>query len=201
MDSIGPKKVTTMAVTNKSVPVGDTKVYSSVIGLLASGRKIDLKDLFLHELAPVPAAMLNENGMKICKTKSVLKRNLQVEMSNRTENCTVMRLWIDGSALLWTINCPSEGTVNDFVTNVKNRVKKYLEKTDVYLVFDRYDDFSTKSVARGGRETGVTRTHQLRIETKLPAQNVVLTVPTVPRVTNWLLLGNSPVQLKFRVRR
>ena len=34
---------------------------------------------------------------------------------------------------------------------------------------------STKSVARGGRETGVTRTHQLRIETKLPAQNVVLT--------------------------
>jgi len=36
--------------------------------------------------------------------------------------------------------------------------------------FDRYDDFSTKSVARGGRETGVTRTHYLRIETKLPAQ-------------------------------
>jgi len=103
-------------------------MYSSVIGLLASGREIDLKDLFSHELAPVPAATFNENGMKICKTKSVLKRNLQVEMSNRTENCTVMRLWIDGSALLWTINCPSEGTVNDFVTNVKNRVKKYLRK-------------------------------------------------------------------------
>jgi len=68
------------------------------------------------------------------------------------------------------------GTVNDFVTNVKNRVKKYSEKTDVYLVFNRYDDFSTKSVARGGRETGVMRTHQLRIETKLPAQNVVLIV-------------------------
>jgi len=93
-------------------------------------------------------------------------------MSNRTlhPDATV----IDGSALLWTINWPSEGTVNDFVTNVNNRVKKYLEKTDVYPVFDRYYDFSTKSVARGGRETGVTRTHQLRIETKLPAQNVVL---------------------------
>ena len=54
-----PKKVTTMAVTKKSVPVGDTKVYdmnaiySSVIGLLASGREIDLKDLFSHELAPL----------------------------------------------------------------------------------------------------------------------------------------------------
>ena len=174
-----PKKVTTMAVTNKSVPVGDTKVYdmnaiySSVIGLLASGREIDLKDLFSHEMATVPSAMFNENGMKICKTKSVLKRNLQVEMSNRTlhPDATV----IDGSALLWTINWPSEGTVNDFVTNVKNRLKKYLEKTDVYLVFDRYHDFCTKLLARGGRETGVTRTHQLRIETKLPAQKVVLT--------------------------
>jgi len=30
-------------------------------------------------------------------------------------------------------------------------------------------------LARGGMETGVTRTHQLRIETKLPAQKVVLT--------------------------
>ena len=46
--------MTTMAVTKKSVPVGDTKVYdmnaiySSVIGLLASGREIDLNDLFSH---------------------------------------------------------------------------------------------------------------------------------------------------------
>jgi len=95
-----PKKVTTVAVTNKFVPVGDTKVYnmnaiySSVIGLIASGWEIDLKDLFSHELAP--------NGMKICKTKSVLKRNLQVEMSNRTLHLDATV--IDGSALLWTIN-------------------------------------------------------------------------------------------------
>ena len=56
-----------MAVMNKSVPGGDTKVYdmnaiySSVIGLLASGREIDLKDLFSHELAPVPAVMFKPN--------------------------------------------------------------------------------------------------------------------------------------------
>ena len=41
-------------------------IYSSVIGLLATGLEIDLKDLFSHKLAPVPAAMFNENGMKIC---------------------------------------------------------------------------------------------------------------------------------------
>jgi len=54
-----------------------------------------------------------------------------VEMSNKKlhPDATV----IDGSALHWTINWPLEGTVNDFVTNVKNRVKKYLEKTDVHL--------------------------------------------------------------------
>ena len=71
-----------------------------------------------------------------------------MEMSNRTlhPDATV----IDGYALLW--KWPSEGTVNDFVTDVKNRVKKYLDKTDMYLVFDCYYDFSTKSVARGGRK-------------------------------------------------
>jgi len=44
-------------------------IYSLVIGLLASGREIGLKDLFSHELAPVPVAMFNENGMKICKNQ------------------------------------------------------------------------------------------------------------------------------------
>ena len=111
----------------------DSKVHinaicSLVIGLLSSGREIDLKDLFSHELAPVPVAMFNENGMKICKTKSVLKRNLQVEMSNRTlhPDSTV----IVGSALLW----PSEGTVNDFVTMSKIGLRNTWRK----LMFDRY---------------------------------------------------------------
>ena len=67
-----------------------------------------------------------------------------MEMSNRKlhPDATV----IDGSALLWTMNWLSEDTVDDFVTNVKNRVKKYLEKTDAYLVFDRYTMTSVRSL-------------------------------------------------------
>ena len=59
---------------------------------------------------------------------------------------------------------------------LKRRVATYLESSNVYLIFDRYDDFSIKSVARGGRETGVSRIYQLNPKTVLPAQNVVLTV-------------------------
>jgi hypothetical protein len=46
----------------------------------------------------------------------------------------------------------------------------------VYLVFDRYRDFSTKSGTRGAREAGASRVHHLKLKTTLPAQKVALTV-------------------------
>ena len=50
-------------------------------------------------------------GMRICKAKSKL---------------------IDGSALLWTIHWPADGSVADFSVNVKTRITKYLTNSNVY---------------------------------------------------------------------
>ena len=105
--------------------------------LLASDRDMDIKDLFSYELSPVPTSMFTANGMRICKAKANLKRKLQAEVSQYdvgVESHTV----IDGSALLWTIHWPEDGTVDDFVQNVKSRITVYLEQSDVYLIFDRY---------------------------------------------------------------
>ena len=102
--------------------------------------------------------MFTKDGMRTAKAKSVLKHSLQVEVSSSLSGCADVTV-IDGSALLWTIHWPANGTVADYVSNVKTRVAKYLKDSDVYLIFDRYHDFSTKSVARDGRETGVSRTH------------------------------------------
>ena len=50
------KKITTMAVMPKSVRVGATKVfdtnliYSRVVGLQASSRQVDIKEVLAHEL-------------------------------------------------------------------------------------------------------------------------------------------------------
>lgn len=37
-------------------------IYSRVIGLQASGRDIDIKDILAYEIAPVPTSMVDDTG-------------------------------------------------------------------------------------------------------------------------------------------
>ncbi len=69
-----------------------------------------------------------------------------------------------------------DGCVADFIGNVKKRIASYLTSTssDVYLIFDRYHEYSVKFTTRDGRETRVTRKYHLLRTTKLPAEKVVL---------------------------
>ena len=72
-----------------AVKVFDTNLtYSRVIGLQARERDIDIKDVLGHELAPVPTSMYDDNGdMRIAKSKSNLKKILQVEVSDSCRWC------------------------------------------------------------------------------------------------------------------
>ena len=159
--------------------IGDYKVYdfnaiySKVIALLSSDRDVDVNDVFSYELAPVPTAVFMKDGMRICKAKSKLKRSLQIDVSRRNAGDADATV-IDGSALLWTVHWPADGSVADFIVNVKKRIASYLTNSDVYLIFDRYHEYSIKSTTRDGRETGITRKHHLLRTTKLPAQKVDL---------------------------
>ena len=144
------KKVETKAASCKFVKIGDSKVYdfnaiySRVIALLSSDRDVDVNDVFSYELAPVPTAMFMNDGMQICKAKSKLKRSLQIEVLRRNAGDADATV-IDGSALLWTVHWPADGSVADFIVNVKKRIASYLTNSDVYLIFDRYHEYSTKS--------------------------------------------------------
>ena len=111
--------------------------------------------------------------MWICKAKPKLKRSSQIEVSRRNAGDADATV-IDGSALLWTVYWPADGSVADFIVNVKKRIASYLTNSDVYLIFDRYHEYSINSTTRDGRETGITREHHLLRTTKLPAQKVVL---------------------------
>ena len=112
-----------MSVTKKRIKLGsadcfDTNlIYSRVMGLMSS-RDIDLKDVFSHELAPVPTSMFEDSGdMRITKSKSTMKRKLQVEQSSRTLP-TPETIVVDGCSILWTIQWPNHGTVQGYVNNV-----------------------------------------------------------------------------------
>ena len=137
---------------------------------------MDIKEVFAHELSPVPTSMFTDEGVMRCSTsKSVLKRQLQVEVSSRHALNTSVTI-IDGSALLWVVHWPSDGTVETFVSNFREHIERKLKTGDVYLVFDRYYEYSTKSVTRNARAMEASRIYQLLPTTKLPSQKVILTV-------------------------
>ena len=175
------KKVVTMDHARKHVKVGAVKVfdtnliYARVICLQVSGRDIDIKDVLGHELAPVPTSMFDDTGdMRIAKSKSTLKKILQVEVSDRVAGGANVSV-LDGSAILWVVPWPADGSVKDYIANFKYAIGKRLRVEDVYLIFDRYYDYSTKSVTRGSRATGVSRAHHLQVNSKLLAQKILLT--------------------------
>ena len=75
--------------------------------------------------------MFTKDGMRICKAKSKLKRMLKIEVSQRNAGDANVTI-IDGSALLWTIHWPADGSVADFGVNVKIWITKYLTNSNVY---------------------------------------------------------------------
>ena len=82
---------------------------------------------------------------------------------------------IDGGGMLYaSIYWPKGGLVQDFVDGVKQYIIKLLRKTDVYLIFDRYRDFSIKSDTRLERIGKFQRSHSLSLTTPLPTRDVAL---------------------------
>lgn len=177
------KRVTTISDSKKHIKIGTKKIfdttviYSRVIGIQASSRDIDIENVLSHELAPVPTSMFDDSGvLRICKSKSDLKNRLFKESSSRCALSSVSATVLDGSAVLWVVHWPAKGVVADYVENFKKFLERKLQDSDVYLVFDRYKEYSTKSVTRQVRECEASRPYQLTESVPLPSQKAVLTV-------------------------
>ncbi len=117
--------------------------------------------------------------MRICKSKADLKKATGVKVSRTMDgmDCTVL----DGCAILWCIAWPTSSPTNqalvkDYVESFKQYLQHWLRWGDVYLVFDRYIDFSTKYSTRKARGPGGCKVFQLSINVPLPPQKQVLTV-------------------------
>ena len=109
-------------------------------------------------------------------TNSTLKTNLQVELTDsrsRPPDAIVE----DRRAILWVINWPARGLVQDYVQNLMDYTTRHLQIADTYLIFDRYYENSIKEATRTSRAgKNASRHHQLSMLTPLPPQKVVLTV-------------------------
>ena len=72
----------------------------------------------------------------------------------------ISMLIIDGSAIFFVQSWPSSSaTEGDFVIKYRNYIEKHLQSYDVYLVFDRYREYSTKGVTRESYGAQINRVH------------------------------------------
>ena len=152
---------------NENGKVCDTElIFSRTLALQATSRNIDFQTLLSHELAPFPVSLFDESGnMRLCSSKADLKSKTQVQISGRyvdSLDCLVL----DGCAILWMVQCPSNSShqqaqVKDFVYSFESYILHRLQDKEVYLVFDRYLEYSTKSCTRQARGVGGCKTFQL----------------------------------------
>ncbi len=102
---------------------------------------------------------------------------MEVSVRNREMEFTVL----DGSTLLWTVPCPASGAtnpalVNDYSKSFNKVIERKLNPGDVYLVFDRYVEYSIKCSARRSHRPIGYKIYQLSNSSPPPPQNQVLTM-------------------------
>ena len=78
------------------------------------------------------------------------------------------------SAALWTVDWPTKGTVQTFIQGFKVWLSSKLLECDMYLVFDIYMDYSTKSSTLAVRDTKSSRVHRLNVKSPHPVRDSVL---------------------------
>ena len=130
-----------MAMTKNHLKVGspcicDTELICSVVMGMMDPHDIDLKDVFSHELASVPRSIFDEMGEMQITTKATLQNKLKIEMSARTVQQADVTT-IDGCAVLWVIDWPSQDSTN-YVDGFLCYIEQKLRYGDVFLVFERY---------------------------------------------------------------
>ena len=103
-------------------------------------------------------------------SKADLKNALKVEVSTR--KIVPDAIIIDGCAMLHSaIHWPKGGKGNDFLAGVRSYISKKLTKSDVYLIYDRYKEFT-----RQERLDQFQCSHTLNKSSPLPSKEVTLRV-------------------------
>ena len=164
-------------------------LFSRVMYLL-SINQIEVDNLFDYKLSPIPTSLFNDDGeARYPKNKADLKLDLKVEVSTR--NVVADAVFIDGCAMLHAaIYWPKGGTVQDLLNGVRNYIQKFLDDVDVYLLFDKYRQFSIKSDTRAERLGRIRRAFTLSAGSPLPSKDVTMKT-TATKVQLIALIAND----------
>ena len=82
--------------------------------------------------------------MIITKSKSSIKTKLKVEQTDRATLCSPDAIFLDECAILWMIQWPTHGLVQDLIKNLVGYILIDMKPDDTYLITDRYYDKNIK---------------------------------------------------------
>ena len=155
----------------------DSGLIFARVKALMSTRANNLNDVLKYELAAVLTSIFDEKSgeLRISKSKSILKRRLQVEVTNPSRG-TGDAVVIGGCAILWVLQWPSKGLIKDVVlifVNYATNKRHCYRRTRV--IFDRYNT-SIKDATRCQRACEAATEYKLTVNASLPQQQVVLSV-------------------------
>ena len=173
------KKVVTMNDSKKHIKVGEIEIYNTEVMFarvmcLLGASQIKLDDVFSYELSPIPTSLFEVNGEpRGSKAKSVLKNTLKVEIPARNDLKADIII-VGGCAILWVVHWPEKGTVHEFIRGFKKYLSDRLKQCSVYLIFDKYLEYSIKSCTRLERASKMSWSHNLTLVTPLPARETIL---------------------------
>ena len=155
-----PKNVILAGTKTKQIKSADGKREAQDLGAIfnrlllfnqVSDVEIDMKTVLGFELTPLPLSMFEPDGkMRLCKNKSDLKNTLKKEIPSRTAKAPDFVI-IDGCAILWIIHWPTSGTLSSYIKGFLKYVLDKVSQNDTALIFDRYNEYSIKSVIREAR--------------------------------------------------
>ena len=132
----------TFSTKKKRITVGEHAVidqeaiYACVIGLLVSERYLSFQEVLATELTAYPPSIFHADGqMRVAAIKSTLKKNVQVDVSQRFTMSPSQQLsctsWCMCS-VIWTLEWPIHGTVATFISGLKMWLSLQLSEADVY---------------------------------------------------------------------
>ena len=148
-------------------------IFSRVIYLMSIGQ-LEFEHLFSYELAPFPTALCHQSGdPRYTQSKSDLKNLLQSKISSR--NLNFDSIIIDGNAMLHSaIHWPKGADVSKLIEGIGSYIFQLLTNCDIYLIFDRYYNFSIKSDTRQERRGAFLKDHKFTENTPLPSKEAAL---------------------------
>ncbi len=130
------------AVTVKGKPVYDLEALFAHLLVVGQQHGIALKDVFNHELSPVPPSIIDEFGCLRKSDKSGLVKKLGVPDENPTFPNVVL---VDASQLLYHIVWPVAGTIRDIASTINARLANTytVAGAKTLIIFDHYSDEPT----------------------------------------------------------